>query len=42
MGGGPAVVLFAAITLVVLPILVLFLIFQRSFIASIASTGIRA
>ncbi|WP_242002342.1 carbohydrate ABC transporter permease [Kribbella steppae] len=42
MGGGPAVVLFAAITLVVLPILVLFLIFQRSFIASIASTGLRA
>lgn len=42
VGGGPAVVLFAAITLVVLPILILFLIFQRSFIASIATTGLRA
>lgn len=40
-GGGPAVVVFAAITLVVLPILVLFLIFQRVFIASIATTGLR-
>lgn len=40
-GGGPAVVVFAAITLVVLPVLVLFLVFQRSFISSIASSGIR-
>lgn len=40
-GGGPAVVVFAAVTLVVLPVLVLFLIFQRNFIASIASSGIR-
>jgi len=41
-GGGPAVVVFAAVTLVVLPILVLFLVFQRAFIASIATTGLRA
>lgn len=40
-GGGPAVVVFAAITLVVLPVLILFLVFQRSFAASIAATGIR-
>ena len=40
-GGGPAVVVFAAITLVVLPVLALFLVFQRSFVASIASSGIR-
>lgn len=40
-GGGPAVVVFAAITLVVIPVLVLFLVFQRNFIASIAASGIR-
>ncbi|PZE23208.1 carbohydrate ABC transporter permease [Curtobacterium sp. MCBD17_034] len=40
-GGGPAVVVFAAITLVVLPVLVLFLVFQRSFVSSIAQSGIR-
>lgn len=40
-GGGPAVVVFAAITLVVLPVLVVFLLFQRTFVASIASTGIK-
>ncbi|PSL05146.1 carbohydrate ABC transporter membrane protein 2 (CUT1 family) [Haloactinopolyspora alba] len=40
-GGSPAVVVFAAITLVVLPVLILFLLFQRSFVTSIASTGIR-
>lgn len=40
-GGGPAVVVFAAVTMVVIPVLVLFLVFQRSFVASIASSGIR-
>ncbi|MGA8117798.1 MAG: carbohydrate ABC transporter permease [Actinocatenispora sp.] len=42
MGGGPAVVVFASITLVVVPTLLLFLVFQRSFIASIATTGLRS
>ncbi|MGD7790092.1 carbohydrate ABC transporter permease [Propionibacteriaceae bacterium Y1700] len=42
VGGGPAVVVFAAITAVVLPVLVLFLIFQRSFVESIASTGLKS
>lgn len=41
-GGGPTVVVFAAITLVVVPILVLFLLFQRKLIASIAATGLRS
>jgi multiple sugar transport system permease protein len=41
VGGGPAVVVFAAIAMVVLPILVLFLFTQRAFIASVATTGIR-
>lgn len=40
-GGGPAVVVFAAVTMVVIPVLVLFLVFQRSFVSSIASSGIR-
>jgi ABC-type glycerol-3-phosphate transport system permease component len=40
-GGGPAVVVFAGITIVVLPILVVFLIFQRAFVESVASVGIR-
>lgn len=39
--GSPAGVVFAAITLVVLPLLVLFLVFQRYFVESIASTGIK-
>lgn len=39
--GGAAVVVFAAITLVVLPVLVVFLIFQRSIVESIATAGIR-
>jgi multiple sugar transport system permease protein len=38
---GPAVVVFAAVTLVVLPVLILFLVFQRHFVASIAASGIR-
>jgi ABC-type glycerol-3-phosphate transport system permease component len=41
LGGGPAVVVFAAITLVVIPVLILFLVFQRSFVSSIAQSGIR-
>jgi multiple sugar transport system permease protein len=40
-GGGPAVVVFAGITLVVLPMLVIFLAFQRAFVESVASVGIR-
>ncbi|MET1005962.1 MAG: carbohydrate ABC transporter permease [Propionibacteriaceae bacterium] len=40
-GGGPAVVVFAGITLVVLPMLVVFIAFQRAFVESIASVGIR-
>ena len=40
-GGGPAVVVFAGITLVVLPMLVVFLLFQRAFVESVASVGIR-
>jgi multiple sugar transport system permease protein len=38
---GSSVVVFAAITAVVVPVLVVFLVFQRSFVASIASTGLR-
>lgn len=40
-GGGPAVVVFAGITMVVLPILIVFLVFQRTFVESVASVGIR-
>ncbi|WP_233522043.1 carbohydrate ABC transporter permease [Streptomyces triticagri] len=39
--GGSSVVVFAAITAVVLPVLAVFLAFQRSFVASIASAGLR-
>jgi multiple sugar transport system permease protein len=39
--GGSSVVVFAAITAVVVPVLLLFLVFQRSFVASIASVGLR-
>lgn len=39
--GGSSVVVFAAITAVVAPVLVVFLVFQRAFVASIASIGIR-
>ncbi|GAA2074977.1 carbohydrate ABC transporter permease [Pseudolysinimonas kribbensis] len=38
---GPVVVVFAAVTLVVVPVLVLFLVFQRQFVASVAASGIR-
>jgi multiple sugar transport system permease protein len=40
-GGGPAVVVFAGITLVVVPVLIVFLVFQRAFVESVASVGIR-
>ena len=39
--GGSSVIVFAAITAVVVPVLVVFLIFQRAFVASVASAGIR-
>ena len=39
--GGSSVVVFAAITAIVVPVLVVFLAFQRTFIRSIASVGIR-
>jgi ABC-type glycerol-3-phosphate transport system permease component len=38
---GPVVVVFAAVTMVVVPVLILFLVFQRQFVASVASSGIR-
>lgn len=38
---GSSVVVFAAITAVVVPVLVVFVVFQRSFVASIASSGLR-
>ena len=40
--GGSSVVVFAAITAVVVPVLVVFLIFQRAFVASVASAGLRS
>ncbi|QDP98576.1 carbohydrate ABC transporter permease [Microlunatus elymi] len=39
--GGSSVVVFAAITAVVVPVLVVFLVFQRAFVASVASAGLR-
>lgn len=39
--GGASVLVFAAITAVVLPVLIVFLAFQRHFVASIATAGIR-
>ena len=39
--GGGAVLVFAAITAVVVPVLVVFLIFQRTFVRSIAAVGVR-
>lgn len=41
VGGGPAVAVFAAITMVVVPVLVLFLFFQRALMQSLAQTGLR-
>lgn len=38
---GSSVVVFAAITAVVVPVLLVFLLFQRGFVASIASSGLR-
>lgn len=39
-GAAPATV-FAAITMIVLPVLLVFLVFQRQFVASIATAGVR-
>jgi multiple sugar transport system permease protein len=39
--GGSSIVVFAAIAAVVVPVLILFLVFQRVFVASIASVGVR-
>ena len=39
--GGSSVIVFAAIAAVVVPVLIVFLAFQRLFVASIASVGIR-
>lgn len=40
-GGGPAAVVFASVSMVVVPVLVLFLIFQRRFVESVAASGLR-
>jgi len=40
-GGGAAAVVFAGIAVVVVPMLVVFLVFQRAFVESVASVGIR-
>ncbi|MFT0763408.1 carbohydrate ABC transporter permease [Scrofimicrobium sp. R131] len=40
-GSAPAAVVFAAITMVVIPLLVVFLIFQEQFVESIASAGLK-
>ena len=38
---GSSTVVFAAITAVVVPVILVFLLFQRSFVASVAATGLR-
>lgn len=40
-GAAPAVIVFAAITMIVLPLLIVFLIFQRQIVESVASTGLK-
>lgn len=40
-GSAPAAVVFAAITMVVVPLLAVFLLFQRQFVESIASSGLK-
>ncbi|MDA4891192.1 carbohydrate ABC transporter permease [Streptomyces sp. MS2A] len=40
-GAAPTVVVFAAITMVVLPLLIVFLAFQRQIVESVASTGLK-
>lgn len=40
-GAAPAVVVFAAITMVVVPLLIVFLAFQRQIVESVASTGLK-
>jgi multiple sugar transport system permease protein len=41
VGGSQSVVVFAGITIVVFPMLVLFLAFQRAFVESVATVGLR-
>jgi multiple sugar transport system permease protein len=41
-GDGDSTIIFAAVGMVVLPLLVLFLVFQRWLVQSIASTGLQA
>jgi multiple sugar transport system permease protein len=41
VGGSAEVVVFAGITIVVLPMLILFLLFQRAFVESVATVGLR-
>lgn len=40
-GAAPTVVVFAAVTMVVVPLLVVFLAFQRQIVESVASTGLK-
>ena len=40
-GGGPIVILFAALSMVLVPVLLLFVIFQRALTESIAMTGLK-
>ncbi|PRA79784.1 carbohydrate ABC transporter permease [Microbacterium sp. MYb66] len=40
-GAAPAVIVFAAITMVVVPLLAVFLAFQRQIVESVASTGLK-
>lgn len=40
-GAAPAVIVFAAITMVVVPLLILFTLFQRQIVESVASTGLK-
>ena len=40
-GGGPIVILFAALSMVLVPVLLLFVVFQRALTESIAMTGLK-
>lgn len=40
-GAAPAVIVFAAIAMIVFPLLIIFLIFQRQIVESVASTGLK-
>lgn len=41
IGAAPAAVVFAAVTMAVLPVLVLFILFQKQFVASVATSGLK-